>query len=386
MERIAVVVFAIGVSSLFPITAACASAQAIPGLGTVSGSVRDSSGRGIEGARVAIIGGLFAGETDDEGGFRLGKVPAGTARLAVRRIGFAPETLVLSIRADETTDVSLALRRVSALLAPVVVQGRRDVIGPLSGFYARLDRGQGRFFTFEQIDDSPARRMSDLLRGIPGMRISAGRGGSQSYRMRGSNVAPLVWLDGVPMANAELDLDNFDPRTFAGIEIYSGAATVPIEFTGGRTFSSSGGTIVLWTREGTPTAKRRKKDDPPPAVLVRLLLDRNEAFTRDEVDTPAVLLEGAQVVPIYPDTLYNAGLPGQVTVEFVVDREGRARMDTFGGVAGSHRSLVEAVRRAVEERRFAPATRQGRAVAQVVHLPFSFIPDSGTRSARKPEN
>jgi TonB family protein len=265
----------------------------------------------------------------------------------------------------------------------VLVHGRRDLRGALAGFYGRMERGQGRFFTAEAIEQSNARRMSDLLRGIPGLRIDQRRFGTQTYRMRGSNVAPLVWLDGVPMGAAEVDLDNFDPRTFAGIEIYSGPATVPIEFTGGRAMTTSGGTILLWSREGEFAARRARRGEPSPAARIAEMVERRQAFTSQQVDAPARPLGPGEVVPVYPDSLYEARIGGYVEVEFVVDASGRPRMETFGVVLATHERLGAAVRRAIEERRYSPAIMGGRAVAQVVHQPFTFIPDSAT--PRRPE-
>ena len=354
--------------------------------GSVSGTVRDGEGRAITGAQVSVLGGTAAGESDEFGAFRVANVPLGQASMLVRRIGFAPETLNVLVDVGGGRAHHLDLTRVAPPLAPILILGRRDVKGVMAGFYARLERGQGRFLTREQIDRSTARRMSDLLRGIPGLRIDQRRFGTQTYRMRGSPIAPLVWLDGIPMGSSEVDLDNFDPRTFAGIEIYSGAATVPVEFSGGRSMSTSGGTILLWTREGQHAPRRRKKDEPTAAAVLAGLIARDQAFTRDQVDTQARPIGPSLIVPVYPDSLYAARLPGHVEVEFVVDATGKPLMDTFGIVAATYFALGEAVRRAVEERRFIPATRNGQAVAQVVQQPFAFVPDSSGPGARKPQD
>lgn len=354
-------------------------------LGTVAGTVRDASGRGLAGARIGIVGGRLAGESDDSGEFRIRDVVAGETRLTARRIGFAPETVVVAVRPMDLTLVTLALRRVSIPIPPVIVNGRRDIRGPMAGFYARLERGQGRFFTQEQLEQQVARRMSDLLRGIPGLRIEQRRSGAQQVRSRGSATAPLFWLDGVPMQMAELDLDNFDPRGFAGIEIYSGPATVPVEFTGSRAQTSSGGAILLWTRQGEPSKRPRKRGELSPAAMLAQLIEQSQVYTADGVDSPVMAIGGSRAVPIYPDSLYGARQSGHVEVEFVVDATGTPRMDTFGVVATTHHSLTEAVRRVLEDRRFVPATRRGVAVAQLVQQPFEFVVEP-PEGARKPEN
>ena len=88
------------------------------------------------------------------------------------------------------------------------------------------------------------------------------------------------------------------------------------------------------------------------------------------------------VRPVYPDSLFDALVPGRVMTEFIVDTTGRALMDTFSAVTTTHRLFVEPVRRAVRDQSFVPASRQGRVVRQVVQIPFDFIPDSTARRSR----
>ncbi len=348
---------------------------------TVSGSVRDQFGRPLAGVEVRLLEGDRRAETDERGSFRLGSGAEQGTRLEIRRIGFRPETV--AVPAAGTPPLQLVLARTGLVLDPVFVHGRRELQGPLAGFYRRMSQGNGRFLTQEQIERSTARRMSDLLRGIPGLRIDQKRTGANAYRLRGATVNPIIWVDGIPLGGGEIDLEAYDPRTFAGIEIYSGAATVPPEFTSGRSYSSSGGTIVLWTRQGQQGTRRRRPGEPSPAQVLAELLGREEVWPVDSVDVAAALIGPAPFQPVYPDSLFNSGSGGQVEVEFVVDAAGRVRMETFGVVSSSHPSLADAVRRAVEFRHFVPATRQGRPVPQLVQLPFAFVPDSA--AMRKPK-
>ncbi len=359
--------------------------------GVVKGVVRDESGRPLAGARIAVIGRIASigrdaeSESDERGAYDLAGAGVGRTLIVVRRIGFRPETLSVDVPSTGSTAADAVLRRLAMQLDAVLVNGRQDLRGPIAGFYERMERGNGRFFTQDGIARRNPARMSDLLRGIPGMRVEQRRGGAQQFRIRGASIAPLVWLDGTPMGAGEVDLDNFDPRSFAGIEIYSGAATVPVQFGGSRTMSTSGGAVVLWTRQGTAGPPRRKKGAPTPALLVASLIERGEVLTAASVDVPARPTEDLSGRPVYPDSLYAARLPGRVEVEFVVDADGRVRMDTFSVISTTHRLLGEPVRRALELAGFVPAVRGGRRVSQVVQLPFDFVPDSAA-AARKPKD
>ena len=377
------VLLAVGVLSTS--AAGALSAQA----GARGGVVRDELGRALAGVRidpvevsleagVVLPSGAPLTATDLAGRFRLTEAALGRAEAVVfRRLGFRPDTarladLPLGAVAERT------LQRLALPLPAMTVTGRREVRGPLAGFYQRRAQGMGRFFTAEEIERRGLRRPSDLIRGVPGVQVVPLRAGRVAYRIRGSNMAPLIWLDGNPMTAAELDLDAFDLRSFAGIEIYAGAATVPPQFTGGRMMSSSGGAIVLWSREGeAQPARRARRGEPTTAEVLARLVAEATVWTADAVDEPARAIVATEVAPLYPDSLFDAGMPGDVEVEFVVDATGEIRLDTFGVVSATHPLLVEAVRRSLAERRFVPARKAGVAVAQLVQYPVRFEPPSG---------
>ncbi|MBK7907803.1 MAG: TonB family protein [Gemmatimonadetes bacterium] len=345
-----------------------AAASGRPVQGSLEGHVRDAEGRGLTGASVEALGGGPRVETDASGRFRLLR-PA-IPRLLVRRIGFAPETLHVASLPD--TGIRVVLRRLGRALDPVVVVGHRNLIGPLAAFYRRRASGNGRFLTEDQIARRNARRMSDLLRGIPGFRVDQRRTGMSALRVRGSVAGPAVWLDGVPMSARDVDLDGIDPRTLAAMEVYSGSATVPIEFSGA---TGGAGTIVLWTRQGEALPRRRRAGDATAGEELAALLERETVWPADSVEARTEPLGTTPLQPIFPDSLLSAGIGGAVEVEFVVDSTGQVRRETFGVVWSTHPAFSEAVRRAVEARRFVPARRHGRAVSQLVQLPFRFVPD-----------
>ncbi len=178
------------------------------------------------------------------------------------------------------------------------------------------------------------------------------------------------------MFAGEFDLDSVDPRTFEGIEIYSGPASVPAEFLGNRAVSSSGGTIILWSKEGQLRPRRKKKDEPSAAAIIEKMVAAQTVFTATEVDTPAAPDSGDLIRPVYPDSMFNNAVPGRALAEFVVDATGDVNMDTFSIVTATHPQFGEAVRRAVKDQRYRPAVRRGSRVQQVVQQPFDFVPDS----------
>lgn len=80
----------------------------------------------------------------------------------------------------------------------------------------------------------------------------------------------------------------------------------------------------------------------------------------------------AQPSPDYPRALYNDGVGGSVTVEFVVDMSGR--VVTAEAVRWTHREFVDPAVRAVLRWRFEPGTIGGRKVRFRMAVPMEFNP------------
>ena len=344
--------------------------------GVVSGIVTDSTGVPVLGAEVSIKGLAHSSITDQGGVFLLGGLAIGPALLSVRRMGFAPATVPVTI--SETTlraeDLKVVLSPLPTVLTPVLVSSRRvTYTGRLAGYYQRLEKRSGGYFiTRDQIDRENPRTLSQLLLHVPGTAPYKGRAGSQGIRMRGRLCWPLVWIDGTPMPAGEVDLDAFAPQTIHGIELYPGSTTAPSRFILGRVDNSCG-TIVLWSRgpDTDPITFLSKSTVDIEGLLASLTI-----FTADQVDAPAEPAEGDLQVG-YPQSLFAARVDGSVTAEFVVDEQGHVERETFGIVASSNPLFSEAVRDAVLSAVFTPARRRGASVRQLMQQPFRFVARRG---------
>lgn len=349
--------------------------------GMVKGSVVTEGRTPLVGAQIRFGNAADAAESDDAGQFTATRVNAGSLWLRVRRIGYRPESLLVTVVAGESIEPTIVMKQIAQSIAAVRVVGRRDLSGPMAGFYKRLQAGGGRFFTQADVVKRQPARMTDLLRSVPGIRIES-RGFDNKVRIRGNRCSPLIWLDGIGLFAGEFDLDSVDPYTFEGIEVYSGPASVPVEFQGNQRVSSSCGTIILWSRRGEIRAKKLKKGEPTPSARIAKMLEDAQLFTVSDVDSAARVDSAMIIRPFYPDSLFDAQVAGELIAEFVVGTNGEAVMETFNSITTTDRSLVEPVRRAVREQRFVPAVRKGRVVQQVMQLPFRFVPDSTARRRR----
>ncbi len=341
--------------------------------GELRGSVTDTAGVPIYGAIVTVAGGSSASRTNDRGEFSIRGVPAGPAEIAVRRLGFFPLKKSVQARAPQGGgDHDFRLSPLPTSVRPVVVEARHvEYSGRLAGYYERLHRrAGGQFIDRTVIDRQNSRTLSQLLSQFPGMSAVSFRNGQSSVRMRGRACRPLVWLDGVPMPAAEVDLNAFPLSTLHGIELYLGSTSAPFDYTASQGMSSCG-TILLWSRG---------RDTEPAMRPAAPLLDLEEmaaslsVLTAARVDTPAEVLTPSPLPAVYPASLYAAGVAGSAVAEFVVDERGAIEPGTFAIVSATHPLFAESVTRALEGATYSPAIKSGVRVRQIVHQHFVFSP------------
>ncbi len=345
----------------------------------LQGRVTETSGLAVEGAQLVLRGGSAKAETSVDGKFRVTLILESTDNggwMYVRRIGFRPDSVRVSRSESPAPEVNIVLERAAVSIAPVIVSARRTFDGPMAGFHKRKETSSGRFFTSAEITKRNPARLSDLFRMVPGFRVANGNTAPSSMRIRGSRCSPVFWLDGQPLSGmVDFDFDAFDPRSFEGIEIYSGPASVPVEFQRDRFGSSSCGTILLWSKRGERRISAKKKTDNSPASEVAMMVEKNTVFTDRDVDSPAIPDSMTLVRPSYPDSLFQAKISGRVLVEFVVDESGKVQPETFSVVTATHRAFIEPVKEAILQQRYIPAKRGGKTVSQVVQQPFEFAPE-----------
>lgn len=357
-------------------------AQSATPPGSVNAVVRDTTGAGVAGAELAIAGTSIRGYTDDDGHLHLGRIAPGPARLTVRRLGFRPTTVDVTIAAGHATIDTVRLVEVAHRLDVITIRGTIHAYnGRMSGFYERRSQGFGHFFTRSQITNINPSHLTDLFRRIPGMQLASTSVIQNAVRMRGArDCPPLLWLDGAPAGAAEYDLDTIDPLSVEAMEVYSGPSEVPLQFKPPMDLQACG-VIVIWTRQGEPHHAYASTD---PDQITKMI-DSLKVYTADQVDTPAHQDTSVHVEPSYPEGLFIAGTGGKVVAEFVVDTAGSVAMGTFSAISSTDPDFTVSVRRALQHAVYVPAVLKGRKVQQVVEQPFTFVADSTATRAGKPK-
>ena len=231
------------------------NARRNPVFGVIDGVVTDTSLRPLQGADVAVIGTSARLTTGANGRFRLFQIPPGQYLLVVRQIGYAPTSAIIDVAGEDTLRLSYTLERSVSVLDTVRVTGRRVTLRMLE-FEKRRELGVGQFITQEQLERRGSMAISDFLRGLRGIEVSrltndAFAGTLALSRREGAaldGACPMqVLLDGIVLPrNFNLDLLP-TPKQVAGVEVYTGAATVPPQFGG---VDRRCGLIAVWTRDG----------------------------------------------------------------------------------------------------------------------------------------
>ena len=238
--------------------ACCLTAVAMPASAQVRfaslvGVVRDTAGTPVPGVEVWLRGSDLYTHTADNGGFRLVDITPGNSRLTVRRMGYEPITVDITLSPGVRDTVVISMSMLAASITGMSIEEERMTRSTrlLKGFWDRRASGFGHFVTREEIDAKDAHNFTDLVRMTPGLNVIT-VGGRQTIRLRNTggrgDCPPQYWIDGIRMDNA--GPDEFVPGSIEAIEIYNGISTTPPQFAprvvsfGPRTC----GTIVVWSR------------------------------------------------------------------------------------------------------------------------------------------
>ena len=227
--------------------------------GVIDGTVTDSILNPIAFADITILRTDIRIETNSAGRFRFVDVPAGQYLLIVRRIGFRPVSSIIQVGVRDTLRLSFTLEKSIQTLDKVVVIEERRSLRMLE-FEARRKQGVGWFMTEQQIEQRNLPVSADYLRFAPSISlaptpnasgnpdlvaISKREGGSFNGDGAGA-CAMQILVDGVPMP-PRFPLELLPtPKEIAGIEVYSGPATIPAQYSG---LDRRCGMVLFWTRD-----------------------------------------------------------------------------------------------------------------------------------------
>jgi outer membrane receptor for ferrienterochelin and colicin len=222
--------------------------------------------------QIYLVGTSLGTLSGNNGRYILLNVPAGTYQLRAERIGYAPLSRELSIRADEVTTLDLALELQALGLDEIVVTGT-------AGAARRREVGNSIAQIRLAEVAAPVANVDQLLQSrAPGMVVteSSGMAGSGSQiRLRGSvsvsqSNQPLIYIDGIRVKSdayqknvppGDFDgrsgnvtaspLSDINPQDIDRVEIIKGSAATTLYGT-----EAAAGVIQIFTRRGLTGAPR----------------------------------------------------------------------------------------------------------------------------------
>jgi hypothetical protein len=257
-----------------PAGTTAAPAPAPGGGASFAVTARDAGGRPLPGATVRI-GPLPAVATDAQGRARAAMLAAGEYPVVLAHPTLGTLTGRVTVPASVggieirpaggagSTSLTVVANRLVALEG-VEARSEARLRGlDIQGFYARRARGIGVFLTDSAIQTSPTRRLTSVLRGVPGVQLVRnvrpdaipGAEINEPYRVASGRIARRlcfmdVYLDGLPVqTRANLqdgpNLDDVSLHDVQAVEVYRGPGEIPPEYRGG---GSPCGVVLLWTR------------------------------------------------------------------------------------------------------------------------------------------
>ncbi|HWH02823.1 MAG TPA: TonB-dependent receptor [Gemmatimonadales bacterium] len=191
--------------------------------GTIVGTVRDTVGAPVVGAKVEAVGAAFT-LTGEDGRFRLKDVPAGPAHLRVAAFAFRLDSTDVTVPAGDSVSWNVTLKSgVFYLPGLVVTAGKRPE--SLENVAASVD-----VLSDTEIARRAVNTVDEAVNRVPGVQFVNGqvniRGSSGFEQGLGARV--LLLVDGVPMNEADragIDWDMVPVDDAERIEIVKGAGS-----------------------------------------------------------------------------------------------------------------------------------------------------------------
>ncbi|CAN5428488.1 hypothetical protein BH09GEM1_BH09GEM1_37080 [soil metagenome] len=252
------------------------SAAYSQGTGVISGTVTDSTGAVVSGARVSVDGTSAATGSGVTGQYSLRGITAGTHVVRVRLLGYHAGQQTVSVSSGQTVTANFRLGRAAAELERVVVS---------TGYGTQVKAnvtGATEVVSGEEITKRPVSNITKGLQGyMPGVTVQdfGGRPGSDGaqVRIRGAttlgNNGALILVDGVVG-----EINNLDPLDIESVSVLKDAASAAIY--GAR---AANGVVIIKTRRGRNTGglkvtydgyvATQKAQDMPQRVDIRTELN-----------------------------------------------------------------------------------------------------------------
>ena len=230
--------------SLVALVALPLASQPIAGA-SLHGSIRDENGAPVGFALITVAD--IRGVADSAGRFALMNLNPGATQVLVRRLGFTPRRISLTLVEGRADSLRVVLTVIPLELAGINTEA--TTVGRMADFERHRINGQGIYLDRAELEKRRTPRLSDVLRRMPGVRIVSDRAGRPLLRMgrssAGRDCPPEFWIDGVRAQF--LGVDDVPVGDIEALEVYRGPSGMPPEFNS-RFTNAQCGAVIIWTR------------------------------------------------------------------------------------------------------------------------------------------
>jgi hypothetical protein len=225
----------------------------------------ERTGDAIHGAEVRDLYSGTVALTTATGTVSLAFLPVGRTLVVIRKLGYLPRTLFVSIAPADTAALTLLLTPQPVTLPTVTTTDSADSRLPptLREFEQRRRAGQGQFISEAQLRARDGQQMSTILATLPGLSLRSGRVvGSHAtsagpvLRTAGIPCYATIYQDGALIYQAATqqqasaptpppDFSRLDVDLYSAVEFYASPAEYPPSIS---PTNNSCGVLMLWSR------------------------------------------------------------------------------------------------------------------------------------------
>ncbi|HEY4304998.1 MAG TPA: carboxypeptidase-like regulatory domain-containing protein [Gemmatimonadaceae bacterium] len=211
--------------------------------GMVSGLVRDvESGSPLANARILIDDSVEV-RSGDDGRFTARNLSTGTRQIEVLSIGMVPVVSAVDVFPNDSTPITLNVRRVTALDA-VRISASRPGRSIIDGLEERRKLGGGYLLEAGQI--FAHNDIATVLEEFPSTEVDRSRGDITVWTptRAGALCQPDVWVDGAK--SGQPILSALRMSEIVAVEMYPRSESVPMQFKNSSARRACGA-VLLWT-------------------------------------------------------------------------------------------------------------------------------------------
>jgi carboxypeptidase family protein/TonB-dependent receptor-like protein len=190
--------------------------------------------------------------SDTAGSYAIRAPGGGRYRLLGSRLGYSEaRSDFVELATGQGVSADLLMSGTTVKVAPLIVETPRDYYLDSQGFYERQASRAGDFMTGEQIQRRNPATLSDLLRGLRGIKIQRVNFYNEVY-FAGASCYPSIIVDGQTMRWGGKSIGVSQPLDdlvriahIDAIEAYRGGSGAPSQYVGP---NAACGVILIWTR------------------------------------------------------------------------------------------------------------------------------------------